>query len=252
MTLTGLTRMITARAEGMDGTGKPLNKDNPRIRPIYDGIYMSEAQWFAQRLKLMFVLREPYDSFTAGNQPKGGDWSIVREYFNNASGVARDPYRTVFFVAKAARAIFDPYFTISSFSDYKMSKPDAYRVLQKIAYINLSKMPAYKNSPEPKLRENYSNWKHIVSAQISFFDPDIIVCGGTFNYIQGEAPFYGDFEFNSRYKNGEIDTYIWQGKLVIDAKHPSSGQFSKDEYIQGIRRAYQEFCNKYRPDLRVQ
>ncbi len=49
--------------------------------PIYGGLYSAE-KYLDSPIRLMWVLKEPYDDCEDG-KPVGGDWSITRDLFND-------------------------------------------------------------------------------------------------------------------------------------------------------------------------
>lgn len=222
-----------------------LNSDRPFLRPIYDGI-CSSGSYFNQSVKLMFILKEPYDTFTQTGQPKGGNWSMTKDYFKDPEWVSWDPYKTTFFVAKTAKAILDSDFSRRFFDSTSMYDPNTYEVMNKVAYINLSKMPASTATNNAILEEKYiSYWQDIVKEQIKLFNPDIIICCGTFSILDNKEPLiYNHITNNKSYNGGNVSTYIWdyygRNRLLVDAYHPSASRYSYD-YINGIRQAWLRF-----------
>lgn len=239
--LRNLTREIKSIAE-ING----LNKDRPFLRPICDGICSIES-YFSPFTKVMFILREPYDNFTTSGLSRGGGWSMTRDFFKNPTWVAQDPYQTTFYVAKTANAILDSDFTKGKFNATGINDSATYEVMNRIAYINLSKMPAERTTDVQILANKYrSYWKDLVKKQIKFFNPDIVICGGTFDILNKYEPLVSEnLSYNPSYENGRIKTYKWnydgkKDRLLIPAYHPSSSYYDYD-YINGIRQAWLNF-----------
>ena len=58
-----------------------LIKQKPVLEPICDGVADIKG-YLSSNPKIMWLLKEPHDDFTANGNPKGGGWPFT-EYFKN-------------------------------------------------------------------------------------------------------------------------------------------------------------------------
>ncbi|MCR5126039.1 MAG: hypothetical protein K6B43_12740 [Treponema sp.] len=239
--MAGFTRRINQKAVECN-----LNREKPYLRPIPDG---ASSDYFYSSPKVLFILKEPYDSKSDSGRPKGGGWSIV-QYHSNPSYVAENHYFTTYYVAQTANIILN-----GQYSQDGGKSLETYEIMSQIAYINLSKMPAYETTDEDTLRFNYvSYWREIVHAQIEFLNPDVIVCGNTFDILRSEDDFFNDYNIISKNHpyfagDGKIESYVYnydgnKNRLVIDAYHPSYSGYNY-EYMDAMKRAFDSFRRRY-------
>ena len=107
------------------------------------------------------------------------------------------------------------------------------QVLKRIAYINISKMPALTQTDDGQLQELYERWRPILLRQIKVYDPQVIVFGNTFRYFKNDLAaaagqpdqVYGDHAFH---------TYVRGGRLLIDAYHPNQRVLPRGEYVDSL------------------
>ena len=118
--------------------------------PMPDGVYDIEA--YLSSLRVMWVLKEPYDDFVDG-KPCGGGWDVYGA-FDNSDAWANRTWQPI---------IYSMYGVFNHLRwrdmDYIRDNPDMVNVLKRIAYINLSKMPAHKQTNDAKLWEYYDIWR---------------------------------------------------------------------------------------------
>lgn len=201
--------------------------------PIYDGLYSAE-KYLDSPIRLMWILKEPYDDFEDG-KPVGGDWSITKDLFKDPIKWSKN--KTGKMVIYATYGIFNQKKWADM--DYISNKPEMANVIQKMSYINLSKMPAYTTSSDSVLWEKYSEWKDITLEQIKLYDPDVIIFGNTLKYFLEDLRKEGIISECKRKYNKLIDIYRNDNqKLIIDTFHPGN-RFSYDEmelYVNSLER----------------
>lgn len=158
---------------------KGLIKQRPSLHPITDGVadingYLSSSP------KIMWLLKEPYDDFTANGNPKGGGWSFM-DLFLEKSELWKN-------VTMWQLMIQTNYAIRNNLKweelDYIADNSQMAQELKKTAYTNLSKMPYTKASPSKHLWKCYSVWKEIILEQIKLYSPDIIIFGYTFEFLK--------------------------------------------------------------------
>lgn len=183
------------------------------VGPIRDGVADIEA-YLQSSPKIMWVLKEPYDDFKEDGSPYGGDYTLLedlkkhREYPLKKSLPPTDRRITY-----ATYGIFTGY----EYDDMKYYKePEVYKYLFQIAYINLSKMPASTKSGD--MMPKYQIWKNIVLKQIRLFHPDVIIFGGTFQYLKEDLRV-NDSNLIHEEADWKLNIFKQDGKLFVDTYH---------------------------------
>lgn len=211
----------------IDTRAKELGFDN---YPITDGVCDFEG-YLMSNPKVMWILKEPNGQKEDGSLEKGG-WSIPGWSFkDDIEGVAKQ---------KTWQIII--YVMFGYLHGYKCKDMDYIRdnhqmakVLQNIAYINVSKMPGYNTSSDSVIEQYYTQWKPILNLQIETYSPDIIIFGNTFKH------FKKDFKELKKIYNfpNWIDVYKSGNRLLFDAYHPSrKGQEYVDTLISALEKYY--------------
>lgn len=193
------------------------------LLPIYDGIYSAE-KYLSASLRLMWVLKEPYDDADENGSPCGGGWSIPKDLFKNPSDYAGGGLSAKMVTRLSYCLLNDKKFAESQDLN---SKPEIAEALQNIAYINISKMPAGTTTNDATLPEKYNIWKTILQKQIEIYSPDVIIFGNTFNYFASDL-FDGNYP-EPNLKFGMAKGFCWNKSLLISAYHPG---FPKNEETQ--------------------
>lgn len=150
------------------------------IYPIFDGI-CDEAGYLKSKLRVAWVLKEPYDDFDKkSGKPCGGGWSLVKDCFGK-----QDAWRNVIW-QKIAYVMYGFNHNLKwEDMDYIRDNHAMIDEMKSIAYINLSKMPAYKSSNINVIDYNYKTfWMNVVAEQLKAYDPEVIVFGYTFGCMK--------------------------------------------------------------------
>ena len=101
--------------------------------------------------------------------------------------------------------------------------PDMGKVLREVAWINLSKMPAFTSSSIQQIKTLYENyWKPVILNQVSLYSPDIIVFGNTLqccrrDFLADEDVPIDKYEYGGRCF---INVYKKDGRILLDTYHP--------------------------------
>ena len=128
---------------------------------IFDGV-ADLALYLKSSPKVAWILKEPYDDFENGI-PSGGGWSIPRDCFmkEDQEWKVRTWQRVIYVMYGLANNLR------YSQMDYIKNDPDMGKVLRAVAWINLSKMPAYSTSSITQITNQYKNfWRPIVQKQL--------------------------------------------------------------------------------------
>lgn len=197
--------------------------------PIIDGVCDFEG-YVASNPKVMWILKEPNGQVKDGIE-KGG-WSIPDESFTNLEETAGQPtWQVMIYVMYGYLngLMYDDMVCVRK--NLEMAK-----VMQRIAYLNVSKLPGPNKSNESQIEQGYIKWKPILNKQIEAYAPDVIIFGNTFTH------FRKDFENKGLVQIGNIpnwiDVYRSGRRIFFDAYHPSrKGQ----EYVNTLIKALNEY-----------
>lgn len=213
-----------------------LGFDDKVMQPITDGVCDFEG-YLNTNPKVMWILKEPNDQCSDGKLA-GGGWSIVEESFKkDIDSVAKQPtWQTIIYVMYG-------YLNGLKYNDmdFIRKNKDMAKIMQKIAYLNVSKMPGYNISSKDGIEKYYTQWKPILDRQIETYNPDVIIFGYTFEH------FRKDFEKKGLEKidnfPGWIDVYKSSNRILIDAYHPNrKGMEYVDTLISALNK-YQSYIN---------
>lgn len=199
--------------------------------PITDGVCDFEV--YLQSIpKVMWILKEPNGQCPNGKLEDGG-WSIVEDSFSDdIEGTAKQPtWQVIIYVMYGYQngLMYDDM-------EYIHEKIEMAKVMQRIAYLNVSKMPGYNMSNRNNIEQCYAQWKPILDRQIETYNPDVIIFGNTFVH------FRNDYENKGLVQIGNIpnwiDVYMCGNCILFDAYHPSR---KGREYVNTLIKALNEF-----------
>ena len=210
--------------------------------PIYDGIYSVE-KYLSAPLRLMWVLKEPYDDIDDKGNACGGGWSITKDLFKNPIDYAGGNL--------TARMITRLSYCLLSEAKFEQTKdfttsPQILNSLQSIAYCNISKMPAGTTTDDSTLPAKYELWKEILMKQLKTYSPDVVIFGSTFNYFVNDL-FGGNYP-EMRYKFGMAKGFVKEGQLLVSAYHPRfpKNEENQDNYASEILKVVKMWKNERR------
>lgn len=213
---------------------KEIEDLNQRIKAFYydqkernideligDGISNIE-EYYITSPKILWILKEAYG--------KGGGIIADLFYPEFMLGTHRS-LGTWHPIIYTSYAILNNNITCYDDMSFIREEPAMIDVLQKIAFINVSKFPGGTTSKNYKISQAYLQDKAVLLEQIKVFNPDIIIGGNT---IKNFVPDLGLNEETRKY-----DEYIFwlkNGKIYIDADHPSRkrGIEWQEEYVDSI------------------
>ena len=212
-----------------------LIKQKPSLMPIYDGVADINA-YITSTPKIMWLLKEPWHLFTVSGKAKGGDWSFTEHFKNPDVWKDEDMWKLMIQINYAIRNNLK-----WKELDYIEDNPEMVEELKKIAYINISKMPADTVSQNNHMWNCYNIWKKILFEQIDIYNPDVIIFGNAFQF------FRGDFKIEDKpvpTVSGQWNSNVYKinKMILIDAYHPSrkGGEDSGYDYVTSIVKAYRK------------
>lgn len=206
----------------------------PELKPMRDCVADIQG-YLSTSPKIMWLLKEPYDKFTPSGKPTGGGWAFTDWFQDENFWETVDPENKAIY-----RNISTSSYNIHNNTSKKsceLEEPEIQNTMKRIAFINMSKMPAGKTSPHNHLELCYPKWKDIVFEQIELYKPDIIIFGKTFGYFQESLQIS-----NKRMPTKEKPiVYKKDNMILIDAFHPAR---KGDDYVKGVVNAVRKAISK--------
>lgn len=196
------------------------------ICPIFDGVADIEA-YIDSPLKIMWLLKEPYDDFDDQGNPIGGGWVMYKDGFNHPDAWKQKSYQGMIYIIYGYR--HNTYWgELPAIRNNKSMLNE----LKSVAYMNMSKMPGQRETSNQAAASYYSLWKEVLETQLRAYNPDVIIFGGSMKF------FEPDFDKSLLKKEVRIgtdstfcDVYKYDSRWLISAKHPS--RFS-EVYVDGV------------------
>ncbi len=222
----------------IDSIVKNKNWWSDEYQPIYDGVADVKA-YLESPIKVMWLLKEAYDK-------NGGGWEL----------------KTVFdkYTGRPKNKTWDPiiYATYGILNNCRYEDMDgvAYdesmpKILQQIAYVNLSKMPGKPTSIMSEVACAYETWRDVIYKQFCLYNPDVIIFGNTYECLYADDEIIKGIKEDSakRYSNtSKTKTMLraleLNGKLYLDAFHPSEFRRTlqfKADYVNTIIQAVEDW-----------
>jgi hypothetical protein len=132
---------------------------------ISDGIVNIE-EYFNSKIKILWVLKEAYDSDGKSNGEIQGNWSLTeimgKPNFLDLVGRSRKTWEPIVYASWGILNDFAKYDDM----DYIRDKPEMVSILRKIAFINIQKIAAESTSKNSLIEKSYNQHRNILLKQI--------------------------------------------------------------------------------------
>lgn len=193
---------------------------------IQDGI-INLAKYNESSIKLLWVLKEPHCV-------NGGGWDM-REFLSDPLNLT---HRTDDFKWKKTYKLLMlcSWGILKDFQSWEKSLEDwntigsekMLEVLNSIAYINLKKTPGAEKSIPSQIQKGFHANKELILLQIKAYEPDIIICGGTFHFMRSimeESGVLAEKKFIKAYHPNQksIKHKNYYDSVLIDVQKVSNG-----------------------------
>jgi hypothetical protein len=114
-------------------------------------------------------------------------------------------------------------------------------ILNKVAYINLKKIPGGSNANWNEIK-NYNNNKSAIHEQIQLINSDIFIFGNTMNFLDNDFfEIFGEIDIDI--SNNSLHIYKNKHKLLLSTYHPNNRALKQQEYCNLIIEAVRS-CKK--------
>jgi len=197
------------------------------LGPICDGV-ADESGYLSSKLKIVWVLKEPYDDYDETGRPWGGGFSIVKDcfmdrdenWFKSSNGedlVRNKTWQRIAYVMYGYRNGL----TCEEMGSVRGNRR-MFDELMTTGWVNLCKMPAYKCSRDSLVKANYLRyWKSVVQKQIGILNPDVLIFGRTFDAYRSGLSECEELEYvDDGDKEGWVKHYKHGWCHLLETYHP--------------------------------
>jgi hypothetical protein len=205
------------------------------LYPIIDGIIDVE-KYVNAKYKILWILKEPHDEWVTvkeTGQRRNGRWNIASGY----SELTIDKIKKERKLLVAKRVMLATHKILPE-------AENALEALKSIAYINIKKIPGGSSSVQKEIEQAYNEHKDLLKEQIETYNPDIIICGNTLQYLSDDNyfPKQNRVELFST-PNGQFCYYALKDRLYINTYHPAIRENDEfwDKCIDGIASAVSDW-----------
>lgn len=214
--------LLLKKIEEIDTEIKKINYQGRNA--ILDGI-VNVDNYFSSDLKIMWALRE------VNSLDDEGDWSmkdVLMELRDDSttSGLLKGWSKTFNPIIYTTYGILNNKF----WKDIPDVSQDNSIVtsLENIAYINLKKVSGVGTSNPKEIMAFFKEHNQIIKSQITVFNPDVIICGGTGDILDETLDdIY--LEPAERISENGINFYLYDNVILVYAQHPNYvGSYKKE------------------------
>lgn len=189
-----------------------IEDESGQCTPIIDGIVDIDSYLNAP-VKILWVLKEV-------NSPGDQDrWSLKDAIrgLRNGKKIQKGWEKTFGPIVYATYGIMNQ----CRFEDipHINQQPDLIDGLKQIAYINVKKLPGSRKASFSKLKKYYRAHKSIFLKQVKTYDPDVIICGGTYGVICQD--FHEDAPIVKAYHPAQrrLKRAVWCDRIIETAEY---------------------------------
>lgn len=153
---------------------------------IYDGVVCPE-KWFASAIRPLFLLKEAYGTFKAGEDTKtyGGNpanWDLIKDFLLSDWKIKRVLWKRV---SQWTSGLLETTSTdIAPFADNTDMSYFGNQYLKRSAVINVKKSAGQKNSHDDDVMHYAKHDHEELREQLELLAPTVIVCGSTFEFLK--------------------------------------------------------------------
>lgn len=225
-------------AQLMEEMNARMNEpDNDRLI-IEDGVMYPE-KYFANRIRLAWLMKEPYD----GPNGTGGGW-VYHDMFKQPDlygrfkGGHRTTWHPIIYISNSIQNGFPLWHDIP----YIRDKHELCDVVRETAFINIQKLPAkgVTRTNGGDLWEAMKKHSDLLLRQIDLLNPNVLIFANTLN-VYRSLPEFKDIELHN---HGSANFFEKDGKLYIDAYHPAQTTISGKTYFDDVTSIVKKWYEK--------
>ncbi|SFB90591.1 hypothetical protein [Kaistella jeonii] len=204
---------------------------------IYDGI-VDFVQYSQSSPKILWILKE------ANSEEHG--WTM-RDALKNLKNINKvgltDGWANTFTsIVYTTNGIFtgEDWDSMGNFYEDQ----SIINVMEKVAYINVKKIPGGSLADWNLIKRYYSENKIALHEQIKMINPEVIIFGGTYNFFDDD--FFNSFgELEENVENNSLHIYQNKNHLLLNAYHPNNRVIKHSTYCNLILHAFKNWQLKY-------
>lgn len=228
--------MLTIKRRFKENEEKFKRVDN---HIVYDGI-VNEDEFTKSGLKVLWILKEV-------NSPDDTDWNMRDTLANlkneNGKGLKHGWASTFTPIVYTTYGIFNNLDW--DHIDYLCKDPSIIDVLNKVAYINVKKVPGNSSANFKEIKDYYKKNKEAIHEQVEIINPEVIIFGNTFEFF--EEDFFDMFgQLNKDTSSDSLYKYYNEKYLLLWAYHPNNRMLTQKEYCNFIINSVNEWKIKYK------
>jgi len=201
-----------------------------KSEPIYDGIANPEL-YLQSKQRILWILKEPYDKGEKLGDAEDGGWSMAEAMNNEPDKLSRwKVFQPICYINYGIWTGDDDWIDMPALNNSEEIRQG----IRKIAYINISKLPGLKGTPDGRIVEAYQNHRGIILDQIKTYAPNIIfACKPHANLILKDLGFA---ESQWKQFGTAASIQISSEQRLVRVRHPSQ-RSSRAEYVNDAIKA---------------
>ncbi len=209
---------------------------------ISDGV-MKIEEYFSREVRLAWMLKEPYDR----DNGEGGGWSyfamfpegynLYLEQFNKGH---KSTWHPMIYISYAIHNEFLEWKDM----DWLRDNHSMCDIVRSVAFINSQKLPS-KGVTLTDMRDLWKSIKvhgYLLKRQVELLDPNVLIFANTIKLYEDVL----GFDLSKKINHGTCDYLVHNGKLLIDAYHPSQKKVTRDRYINDIVTIVKKWKNEWK------
>lgn len=207
------------------------------MEKIIDGIINPKEFYKNDNIKILWILKEGNVDVNDYNKQRN-----ICEEFKNGEHI-----KNALSIATFRKLIYASYWIFNNHLDWTeipySNDLECYKIVNKIAYININKYPAGNKSYDSELYRIYEENKKNLLSQIKDINPEVIIFGNTFKFFKNDLNSINwDIENSLQNFSEENNYYIVKNKgLIISAYHPAYPRLSNFQYSNEIKEIYKQY-----------
>lgn len=210
---------------------------------VYDGV-VDEDCFAKQDKKILFLLKDGNDP----NRYEDGNGYTYRDLYGTAMATTANEtpktrlYTMWRYMCMWVRIIEDPSFKLEQcWNNSDGFDVDAMRgYLTHIATVNIKKSAGKGTNDEtyvPALTRAVEHYYDLIKAEIALIQPNLVVCGDTFDYVKGQY----DVEVK-KLSNGRR-YFVYDNSVYLEYWHPSA-RFGYEKHFKRFKETYSALCEQ--------
>lgn len=204
---------------------------------VYDGI-VDEECFAKQNSKVLFLLKDGSDP----NRYEDGNGYTYRDLYGTAMATTENEtpkthlYTMWRYMCMWVRIIEDPNFGLADcWNNINGFDVDSMRgYLSHVATVNIKKSAGKGTNDEtydPALKRAVKLYYDLIKAEISLINPNLVICGGTFDYIKGQ------YDVNERRLPNGRHYFVYDNCVYLEYWHPDA-RFGYEKHFERFKETY--------------